>query len=172
VSAQSLFSRYPRNYEVPLIIALSAVCLGFGLFLPILTFKEMVFWKHTFSVLTGIESLYQERHYALAGIIFLFSVIFPIVKLTLLLVIWFWRFSESKRVRIVNWVSQMGKWSMLDVFVVAVIVVISKMAKTTSAQARVGVYIFAVSVLFAMIASARVERLAKRGLQNPKIIEA
>ena len=43
-------------------ILVSAVCLGFGLVLPILTFKEMIFWKHTFSVLTGIESLYQEKH--------------------------------------------------------------------------------------------------------------
>jgi paraquat-inducible protein A len=162
MNPQSLNSRFPGNFQLPALVLASAACLVFGLSLPVLTFKEMVFWKHTFSVLTGIQSLYQERSYGLAAIIFLFSVIFPIVKLSMLLVIWYWPFSERKRSRIVAWVTQLGKWSMLDVFVVAITIVIAKLSKAMAAEPRPGIYVFALSVLLAMIAAWRVEALAKR----------
>lgn len=159
MTKESLAKKYPEQIEVPALIVLSVICLILGLTLPILTFEEMIFWKHTFTVLTGIQSLYEEGHYILALVVFLFSVIFPIVKLSFLLIIWYCKFTEPRRRWLIGWVSQMGRWSMLDVFVVAIVVVIGKMSQAASAEPRRGIYIFATSIIFAMLAASRLERL-------------
>ena len=157
---QSLSALYPKSYGVPILVGASVVCLTLGLILPVLTFKEMFFWKHTYSVFTGIQALYQEKYYGLALIIFVFSIIFPFAKLGTILALWFWPISESRRQKVISWIAQMGRWSMLDVFVLAITIVITRLSKTLSAAPRVGIYVFALSVLLAMIVTWRVERLA------------
>ena len=58
-----------------------------------------IHWKNTYSVMTGVVGLAKDGDYVLAAVIFFFSIVFPIGKLAALL---------------------LGKWSMLDVFVVAI----------------------------------------------------
>ena len=71
------------------------------------------------SILTTVEQLWQEDRLLVAALIFLFSVAVPVVKSVLLLL---GIFSANGRVR--NMVQQtlqaIGKWSMADVFVVAI----------------------------------------------------
>jgi len=76
----SLKNIYPRNFLIPLALLTAVILLILGLVLPVMTLKQLAFWKNTFSVLTGIQSLFVEKHCILAGIILLFSVIFPIFK--------------------------------------------------------------------------------------------
>ena len=156
---QSLRKLHPRSFDVPLVLGVSLIMLGFGLFLPVITFKEMVLWKHTFSVLSGISSLVDEHHVILAIIIFLFSIVFPFFKLGVLWILWFGPLSQEQREKYVHRIGAMGKWSMLDVFVVAVTIVIAKTSNFASAQPRPGLYFFGFSILLAMLVTMRVERL-------------
>jgi len=55
-----------------------------------------------------------------------------------------------------------GKWSMLDVFIVAVLVVAVKLAAIVQVEMRYGLYAFAASVLLTMFITARVVVLADR----------
>ena len=80
-TARSLRHWYPTCFEVPLFILSAGILLGVGLSLPLFHVTQMVFWKSSYSVLTGIENLMQQRQYFLGSIIFIFSVIFPILKL-------------------------------------------------------------------------------------------
>ena len=162
MTKKSLQQIYPRQFLIPILILLAMVFLGFGLFLPVITLKELIFWRHTFSVLTGIVSLVTEKHYFLAVIIFVFSVIFPTFKLVMLLSIWFRKMSEEERVIYLNWLSGLGKWSMLDVFVVAITIVIAKISGFASARPEIGIYFFGGSVLLAMIITMRLENLTKK----------
>jgi paraquat-inducible protein A len=160
----SLLRAYPRCWDVPLVLLTSIVLLILGLCLPVITLKELVFWKTTFSVWAGIVSLFQERHYFLSSIIFLFSIIFPIGKLTVLLNLWFVPMPQPRRKFFIHWLSVLGKWSMLDVFVVAVMIVITKISGFASADARIGIYFFGASILLSLLVTERIERLMK----NPK----
>ena len=117
---KSLFNLYPSHMEVPVLIAGSVTALVFGLQLPVITMQQFVFWKEAFSVLRGVQNLFQEKQYALALIIFIFSVIFPTVKLLSLGAVWFCRWSDADRIKALEWISKLGKWSMVDVFVLAV----------------------------------------------------
>jgi paraquat-inducible protein A len=153
---------YPGNYDIPVLIFISLVFLILGLFLPVITLKELVFWKHTFSVLTGIVSLVTENHYFLAVIIFVFSVIFPIFKLTMLMSIWFRKMTDDERIVYVQWLSGLGKWSILDVFVVAITIVIAKVSGFASAKPEIGIYFFGSSVLLGMFVMTRIEKLVQK----------
>ena len=57
---------------------------------------------------------------------------------------------------------------MLDVFVVAITIVITKISGLVEAEAHVGIYVFAVSVILSMIATMRIEKLAIRTHGAPK----
>ena len=154
--------RYRRCWDVPLFLVTSASCLAFGLRLPTLYFKELVFWKHTFSIMTGIESLYRGKYYFLAVLILFFSVVFPIAKLLMLAVIWCLKLSQETRLKLVKVLGILGKWSMLDVFIVAVMIVISRLSGLMKAEPRPGIYVFAASILLAMLATMRIESVVRR----------
>ncbi|MGB2662098.1 MAG: paraquat-inducible protein A [Candidatus Omnitrophota bacterium] len=159
---KSLREIYPKRYEIPFLLVLSGGLLVFGLTLPVLTLKEMLVMKSTFSVLTGIANLWKDKQPVLAGIIVLFSVIFPITKLSVLLCIWGIRLTEKQRKTIMHWIEMLGKWSMLDVFVVAVTVVAVKFGFMIHAEPRVGVYVFASSILVAMGTAGWMGRLIEK----------
>ena len=159
---QSLRKRYPKNFLIPLGLFLSGKCLILGLFLPVITLQELVFWKTTFSVVTGIQSLFQERHYFLALIILFFSIVFPIFKLIVLCQIWFSHLEDNRRNFYLHWLGILGKWSMLDVFVVAITIVVTKISGFAKGEARIGIYFFTASILLAMILTEYFERLMKK----------
>ncbi|OGX08929.1 MAG: hypothetical protein A2Z88_02045 [Omnitrophica WOR_2 bacterium GWA2_47_8] len=145
-----------------MVLLTSAVLLFFGLFLPVITLKELVFWTHTFSVLTGITSLFHEKQYFLGVIIFFFSIVFPIFKLAILAIIWFSKLVEEQRASFLYWLGVLGKWSMLDVFVIAVTIVVTKISTFAEAQAETGIYFFGGSILLAMLITERIERLLRQ----------
>ena len=159
----SLQRRFPRYFLIPAALVLSAATLGMGLFLPVISFKELVFWKHTFSVLGGIESLASEGHWVLGAIVFLFSIVFPLFKLTVLFAVWFLKLTDNKRKEFIHVLGITGKWSMLDVFVVAMTIVIAKISNFASAEPRLGIYFFCFSIMLAMIVTIFIEKLIKRG---------
>ncbi len=158
---RSLHEIYPRRFDIVLLILASAVLLLVGLKLPVLTVRKL--WEgNTFSIVSGIQNLWKEKNEALAMIVLFFSVIFPVVKLVTLLAVWFVKLTESQRKRILEVLSALGKWSMLDVFVIAIIIVTVKLGALASAKAEQGIYYFAVSIFLAMVASSMESYLAQR----------
>lgn len=151
--------RLQRIY-IPLTLAAAFVLLILGLFLPVLHLKELIIFKSTFSVVTGIIGLFHEGHYGLAVIIFLFSVVFPVFKLVMLCVLWFGKMAAKKREKFLHWLAVLGKWSMLDVFVVAVTIVITKISKLAAAEPRMGIYFFCASVVLTMFITGKISKTA------------
>ena len=163
LTKKSLLQAYPKRVDIVLLLLASTAALWAGLNMPVLTVRK-IWEKNTFTILSGIESLYHDRQYFFTFVVFFFSIVFPIVKLGVLYVIWFFPMKPEKRQRILNWLSLLGKWSMLDVFIVAVIIVSVKLGVLASANPENGIYYFGMSILLAMLATAAESRLAK---QNP-----
>jgi paraquat-inducible protein A len=156
---KALGSKYPGQWFIPLILVVSLVCLISGIFLPVISFKELAFFRHTFSVLTGIISLFEERYYVLGIIIFFFSILFPFAKLIVLFSLWFRSHSRETQEKYLYWLGALGKWSMLDVFVVAITIVITKLAHAANASPRIGIYFFTLSIMLAIWATSKMEKL-------------
>ena len=160
--ANALRDRYPRRIEVPVLILVSFVLLLIGWSLPLMKVEKMVFWKNEYSVVKGVNSLWEQDQYALSIILFFFSVVFPAVKLTALSVLWHMRLAEAKRQAVLHWLGVLGKWSMLDVFVVAILIVLVKLGPLAKVEPQAGVYWFAAAIVTSMLTSMYVESLAKK----------
>ncbi len=156
---------YPRRYEIPLLIGAAAVLLATGLCLPLFHVTQMVFWKSSYSVITGVVNLAKEGNVFLALIIFVFSVLFPIIKLLALAYLWMAALPNARRAAALYWLGFLGKWSMLDVLLLALAILAVKMQALAKVEPQVGVYVFCAAVFLSIVATTLVESLARRSLK-------
>ena len=129
-----------------------------GALLPVINVKKR-FWifeleNKTFSILGGIQNLASDGHSILAFVILLFSIVMPTIKLMVASALWGdWSktFIAADYSEIfLSLISLVSKWSMLDVFVVAVLIVICKISSFAEAEALFGIYLFGFHVLSTM----------------------
>ncbi|MBS1172673.1 MAG: paraquat-inducible protein [Proteobacteria bacterium] len=119
-----------------LILAATVCFLGVGLAAPIITLKKFLFIENTFSV------------------------VLPVLKILLLDKLLRARDGDTDRLKKhLRWMHLYGKWSMLDVFVVAVLVAAVKLGAIASVDLRFGLYAFAIAVVLTMYVTARVVSL-------------
>ena len=169
---RSLAQIHRRRLGLPILVLASAVALGFGLTLPLLYVEKMVFWENRYSVATGVFGLYQDGEHFLAGLVFFFSFVFPIVKLALLLWLWFVPMRIARRAEWLARLSALGKWSMLDVFIVAILVVASKLGALADVSTEDGIYWFACAILGSMVACEWMRKLAQQASHVKSDLEA
>lgn len=139
----------------------NTVLLLIGLVSPIITLEKFYIVENTFSVLTGVIQLAEDGLWFLVVIVTGFSVILPFLKLQLLYQLVSLRPRNHNTLgRYLHWVHVYGKWSMLDVFVVAILVVSVKLGAIANVQMRYGLYAFAAAVLLTMVITAVVVQLS------------
>ena len=114
------------------------------------------------TIISGIMSLMASGSYVVAIIIFVASICIPIVKLivigTLALSLQFqWRLSEHGRHHFHALTEFIGRWSMIDVFVVAVLVGLIQLGAIISVTPGMGINCFALSVVFTMLAASSLD---------------
>lgn len=160
----TISARFPHQaLQLRVLLLLSAVLLAVGLAAPIITLEKFYIVETTFSVLSGFSGLLQEGQWFLLLLLAGFSVLLPILKLTVLYRLLSVRWGDHLRLgRYLHWMHLYGKWSMLDVFVVAVMVVAVKLGVIANVQMRFGLYAFAGSVLLTMFITARVVHLSDK----------
>ncbi len=163
----SLRQHFPKRiWLLNGLLLAAAVTYVIGVTAPIMTLKKLFFITHTFSVVSGIHALFEEREWFLFALITLFSLVLPVLKLGLLTVIANLRYATTKKLdRWLRLLAHYGKWSMLDVMIVAILFVSIKLGGLVSLQVHYGIYVFACSVLLTMVATWLAEHLAEqRGL--------
>lgn len=167
---KSLKDLHPEQREVPFLIGTAFVVLLAGLSLPILTVEKTVFWRHWenhYSVFVGVVELAKHGDWLLAIILFFFSMVFPFVKLLALVILWFRRLTQAERMKTLHWLGVLGKWSMLDVFAVAILIVAAKLRDLTQVEPRIGIYLFALAIILSMLTTMRVDALARKTRSAP-----
>jgi len=106
-----------------------------------------------YRLLTTIRDLWREGEMVLVVAITAFTILFPVSKYIVLVYI---QLGRPRRARALTWVKNLGQWSMGDVFVVAFLVVMLRI-NSGPVQVRVasqpGLYVFAASVVTAMVVS-------------------
>jgi len=154
-----------RGERWPLVglLLLSFALFLAGLFRPFTQITKLWLFDNDVSVYRGLITLFQEQELFLFGILLIFTVIFPFVKLTALLALWLVPgLSMSTMARLHAFVSNLSKWSMLDVFVVAVLVVLIRSGGLARIKAQDGLLLFCASVVLTQIASEWTGRIARR----------
>jgi len=146
-----------------LYILMAAGLLLAGLVSPIITLTKFMLVENTFSVLSGVVELLMEGRIFLFLLIAGFSIVLPILKLWVLYRLVSKRAAAEKSVRrLLHWMHLYGKWSMLDVFVVAILVVAVKLGAIADVEMRFGLYAFAASVLITMLITSSIVSLTNQ----------
>ncbi len=148
--------RHPaRGLLVNLLLLAALGLLFYGLQAPILTLEKFYFFSNTVSLLSALEQLAQQAQWGLFVLVGTFSVLFPVIKNLVLLLVWNLDPADGERHRRhLRWLSVYGKWSMLDVFVVALLVVSVKLGSLAQVKVEGGIYAFAASIILTMLLSA------------------
>ena len=111
------------------------------------------------------QRLLESGDYAIFVLIVLFTVVLPVGKLAVAWLAWAWLSVDDIRVRrLLVWIEAIGRWSMLDVFVAAMLVVI-KLSLISDVEIHAGLYVFIAAVILSMIAVRRIATLAHRRLE-------
>jgi paraquat-inducible protein A len=144
------------------LLLISSCLLAAGLYLPMLTLTKFLFIANSFSVVSGILELLRRGHWILFILVGLFSVVFPITKILLLYLLLRLREVNSKRyLHLLKLMHDYGRWGMLDVMVVAVMIVAVKLDVIAEVEIHTGLYLFAAAVLLIMYITHRVAGYTK-----------
>jgi paraquat-inducible protein A len=150
-----------RNARVLLILLMLATgLLVAGLILPMLTITKLLMFRHSFSVLTGVYELWQNGHVLLFVVVAGFSIVVPFVKIAVLFKLVLHRGHHSQSFdRLLHLMHEYGRWAMLDVMVVAVLIMTVKLGAIASIEVHSGLFVFGLSVLLIMFVTRWVVRL-------------
>lgn len=154
-SKRSLVRIHIRSGVAIVLMLVSALaCFIAGIFLPFTSVTKLWLFQNQISVYHGLIILWQAGELFLFLILFVFTICFPFVKLTAMLVLWLYpRVGAAHARTMFHFVSNMGKWSMLDVFVVAILVLTIKSSGVADIRVGDGFFLFFVSVMLTQFAS-------------------
>ena len=145
----------------------ASVLLHLGWLMTVMTVQKLVFLSDRFSLWDAAVSLWNSEQYLLFAIMVVFSAVLPGFKLAVALYLWYAADSTNLRIhRLVRWLGEFAKWSMLDVFVVAVSVVAIKTSFIADVFVSAGFYFFVLAVLLSMVVVGRIS-VVSRNLSDP-----
>lgn len=130
------------------LILLSLGLFLYGVFAPLIRVEHFYIFGNDISLYGALKDLYRQGDLFLFAVILGFSLVFPLLKLLLLGAAV--NLPGNHRQGPLHWVAMLGKWSMLDVFVVALLVVSLKVRGLTDIQVQPGAWAFGISVLLSI----------------------
>ncbi len=143
------------------LLSVTIMALVTGWFAPILAIVayqdvpmlgQTVFQFESKSIVSALQKLYESGQTVIALVIFLFTILTPVLKSIMLLVVLFSQNLHFSH-RSIQVLKAIGKWSMLDVFVIAILVTYftTKSGGATDATLQIGVFYFVAYVIASMI---------------------
>lgn len=142
-----------RNFTFSFLIILATVFFALGVMLPAIRFTTVYVWTNQHSVATIIWALYKNEEFFLCFVIFMFSIFFPFMKLFYLLtLVTTPDMPHEFRARSISVMEWLGRYSMTDVMVLALMIFYINASGYSEATVLPGVYFFAASALMTMFA--------------------
>ncbi|KQS84156.1 MULTISPECIES: paraquat-inducible protein A [unclassified Rhizobium] len=132
----------------PVFLVLATFFLALGLVLPLVRFEKLIFFNETPSLLGIVWALWERDNPLLAVIVGLFSIVFPFAKL---IAIAFEATVPADDAAASTVVSRLmpilGKWSMMDVMLVALVIFAAKTSGLAEAFTQAGLWFYAGSAI-------------------------
>ena len=145
------------------LILLAGLLLVAGWTLPIMTVHRLLVLSDQVSVAESVWALWHDGSYFLCALIVLFSIVLPLLKITMALYLWYGAETRDPSLaQALGWMERIGRWSMLDVFVVAVGVVAVKLSLVSDVAVHAGIYLLFAGIVLSIVVVRRVAFLAAR----------
>ena len=142
-----------RNFVLSFLIIIGTVFFALGVILPVIRFTTVYVWTNEHSIATIIYALYKNQEFFLCGVVFAVSIFFPFLKLLYLLtLVTSPDLSPEFREKSIATMEWLGRYSMTDVMVLALMIFYVNSSGYTEATVLPGVYFFAASAIITMLA--------------------
>ncbi len=142
-----------RNFVLSFLIIIGTVFFALGVILPVIRFTTVYVWTNEHSIATIIYALYKNEEFFLCGVVFAVSIFFPFLKLLYLLtLVTSPDLSPEFREKSISTMEWLGRYSMTDVMVLALMIFYVNSSGYTEATVLPGVYFFAASAIITMLA--------------------
>jgi paraquat-inducible protein A len=124
---------------------------------PIINIKRLTEGGPT-TIMSGVEELFRDGSWFLAAVVFLASIAVPLLKLSVLAVLVVMTLLRSPRAlrartRLYRLIAGIGRWSMLDIFVLSVLVSLVRLGVLGYVAAEPGALAFCAVVVITMFAT-------------------
>jgi paraquat-inducible protein A len=154
----TLYARKPHSLQatVALIVAAAILYIPANL-LPILLSLRVGHYQED-TILSGVVALWLDGAWPLSILVFLVSIVVPTLKLLALSFLVLtthchWRLFLHERAVLYRLIEFIGRWSMLDVFVVALLVALVQLRSVATVAAGPGALAFAAVVVLTVFAA-------------------
>ena len=121
-----------------------------GISTPMMTITKLIFLENSFSIISALLDLFERGQYLLLILISGLSIALPFCKILLLGWVLHYNNRSKKLTKLINLIHNYGRWAMLDVLVVAILLVSVKLGAIASVEVHLGLYWFAAAVLLTM----------------------
>ncbi len=148
---------------VGLALFASAALLIVGWLVPIMTVRRLFFFEDRVSVIQALEVLWDRGQILLLLIMLIFSMLLPLVKLFLAFSLW--RGADARRKKFETSLKRaeiLGRWSMLDVFLIALAVAAVNLSLIADVYLHWGLYALVGGIVLSLVATARMSIIAAR----------
>jgi len=140
------------------LLLFSISCFILGITLPVFSTTKFYIFRQDVTLIRSILLLFNSGSIFLGIVILSFSIVFPISKYIAIIIILFASNNELTS-KINNILKHLGKYSMLDVFIIALIVIVMKLGNGMfSVQIKWGTIIFVFSVLSSIIITSLLKK--------------
>ena len=138
---------------VPLMIVTALTLNITALTVPFLEIKLGLAPVENYSIPHTVFLMWNEfKVYLIAILVAGFSLVFPFIKLMMLLCAWYMPLTEDGRGRLLSVLGSLGRWSLLDVFVALVLIVLAHdQGKLFVTGVKPGLALFLSAITLAMV---------------------
>jgi paraquat-inducible protein A len=125
------------------------------------------------TILSGVVRLFEAGMWPLALLVFFASITVPVLKLgglsfLLLSVQRRWRWRPRQRTMLYRVIDAVGRWSMIDIFMISILVALVKLGSIATVEPGLGATAFAVVVVVTMFAATAFDpRLIWDAMEGP-----
>ena len=110
------------------------------------------------TIMSGVIQLVQHGMFPIAAVVFIASILVPTFKLVGIGLLLFsvqrhQPLSARQRIVMYRFIEFIGRWSMLDIFVIAILVAVVNFGRLASVEANLGAAAFASVVILTMLAA-------------------
>lgn len=148
--------RHFNRHHYPLIFLLTAFFFYFPANLFPIMVVEGIRGTTASTIIGGIIIFFKKKMYFIGAVIFLASVLIPLLKMIglsyLLLNRDYSTISNRRKTKLYHFIEFIGKWSMIDIFVICIFAGLVDMGAMMRIQSGQGANAFLLVVLFTMLA--------------------
>ncbi|NWK79098.1 paraquat-inducible protein A [Aquitalea sp. LB_tupeE] len=154
----SLHQRKPHSLQYAWAFLLAAMLCYIPANLMPIMLTEMLSGTQRDTIMSGVAYLWRSGSWPLALVVFVASVLVPLLKilsmlLLLLTVHWRSRWAPRQRTRLYRLLEVVGPWSMLDIYVVGLLVALVQLQSLATIKAGPGAIAFGAVVVLTMLSA-------------------